>query len=163
MILEAGDMRLELLRTRGEVLEMVATYGPGVPAPPRHFHPRQEERFTIQSGAIWFEVDGRERVLQKGESLTVPPGAVHRARNASDREPSVMHWETRPALRSAQLFEALYAMAREGRSVLTMASIMREFRDEFRLASPPPLVQSCVFGLLAPLARALGKGAAFTR
>lgn len=158
MILEAPNMRLELLQTTGEVLEMVATYGPGSKAPPAHFHPLQEERFEVQSGAFWFQVDGRERVLKAGEGLVIPAGGVHRIRNASLEEPATMHWETRPALRSAQLFQALYAMANRGTDLLSVAAIASEFRNEMVLASPPKLVQSCLFGLLTPLAKALGKG-----
>jgi len=163
MILEAPNMRLELLRTKGEVLEMVATYAGGSKAPPAHYHPRQQERFDVLSGSFWFEVDGRERVLKRGESMVIAPGGVHRIRNASRDEPASMHWETRPALRSAQLFEALYAMANKGPDLLTVAAIAHEFRQEMVFAAPPRLVQSCVFGLLAPLAKLLGKQPEYSR
>lgn len=163
MILEAPNMRLELLRTQGEVLEMVATYGPGSKAPPAHYHPHQEERFDIVSGAFWFEVDGRARVLKAGERLIIPPGGVHRICNASPDEPASMHWETRPALRSAQLFQALYALASKGPDILSIAAIAHEFREEMVLARPPRLVQSCVFGLLSPIALLLGRGPRYLR
>jgi mannose-6-phosphate isomerase-like protein (cupin superfamily) len=162
MILDSPGFRLELLRTRGEVLEMLATYGPASKPPPRHLHPRQREHFRVEEGAFWFEIDGKVRVLQAGESLFVEPGSVHRAKNASQTERAVVRWETRPALRSAQFFEATHGLLRSGRNPLTFAAIAREFRDEFVLASPGPFVQSCVFGLLAPLARALGKGPRYT-
>jgi quercetin dioxygenase-like cupin family protein len=162
MVLDSPNFRLELLRTQGEVLEMLATYGPGSLPPPRHFHPQQREHFMIERGAMWFEIDGAERVLSAGQSLFIEPGSVHRARNASQGEQAVVRWETRPALRSAQFFEAMHALNRSGRNLLTVAAIAREFKHEFVLASPAPWVQSCVFGLLAPLARALGKGPEFS-
>jgi hypothetical protein len=156
-VLETAELRLEMLRTHGEVLEMIATYAPGSPPPPRHYHPLQREQFTVESGALTFFLDGRERIVRAGESVILEPGTVHSVRNGAD-EPARARWETRPALRSAAMFEALCNMNRRGFNLLTAAAIAREFSSELVLASPPRAVQSCVFGLLAPLARVLGKG-----
>jgi quercetin dioxygenase-like cupin family protein len=156
MIIDDGNVRLELLKTEGEVLEMVATYRAGSPAPPRHFHPQQEERFEIREGALWFEIDGVARIVRAGDVVIVPPRGVHRARNASSGEPAVVLWQTRPALRSAKFFESMY-LASRNKSVLRMVATAAEFRDEFVLASPPRVVQSCLFAVLAPIARVLGK------
>lgn len=155
MILDEGNVRLELLKTEGEVLEMFATYRPGSPAPPRHFHPQQEERFEIKTGALWFELDGRARIVRAGETLIVPPRGVHRAKNASATEEATALWLTRPALRSAKFFESMYT-ASKNKSVLGMIAAASEFREEFVLASPPRVVQSCLFAVLAPVARVFG-------
>ncbi|MET0286264.1 MAG: cupin domain-containing protein [Polyangiales bacterium] len=157
-VLESATMRLQMLRTQGDVLEMLATYAPGSPPPPRHYHPLQREQFTVESGALRFFLNGAERVVRAGESVIIEPGTVHTVRNASASEPARTRWETRPALRSAEMFEAILEMQRQGANLLTAAAIGHEFRHEMVLAWPPRLVQSCVFGLLAPLARALGKG-----
>ena len=60
----------------------------------------------------------------------------------------------------------LYGLAAEGKTnsrgapnVLQMALIANHYRDEFVLASPPRSVQTCIFGILAPLARLFGYSA----
>jgi quercetin dioxygenase-like cupin family protein len=163
VILDDGrNVRLELVRTKGEVLEMRATYRAGSQAPPRHYHPQQEETFIVHTGQLWFEVNGEARVVSAGESIVVPPRAVHRAKNASKTEEATCTWETRPALRSAQFFEATYTMNRKGFSLLTMSAIAREFRDEFQVAGPRPWATNCLFALLSPVARVVGKGPRYT-
>ena len=70
--------------------------------------------------------------------------------------PAIVRWETRPALRSAELYRDLYrASARSGGKppLHEAAAILREYRDELRLAKPHPLVQSIVFSCLAPFGR----------
>jgi quercetin dioxygenase-like cupin family protein len=154
MILDDGNVRLEIVRgaraTNGEVLEMRATYRPGSRPPPAHYHPSQEERFTVHAGALWFEVDGVPCVVEAGDTLVVPPRAVHRARNARKDEPAVVTWETRPALRSEEMFTALY----EARSTLARVAALHRFREEMRL---PSRAEGCVLALLGPLARALAR------
>jgi quercetin dioxygenase-like cupin family protein len=161
MVLDEGNIRLEVVKsgrdTGGELLEFLATYRPGSLPPPRHYHPSQVETFEVRRGALWFEVDGVERTVRAGESIVVPAGGVHRAKNASATEEAQVTWQTRPALRSLAFFEAAYALSKSGAGRLAKAALAREFSAEFVLASPPRVVQACVFGLLAPLARMLGK------
>lgn len=158
MILDNGSVRLEVVQspaqTGGELLDLLATYRAGSPPPPRHFHPYQEERFEVRRGALWFEVDGVERVLAEGDRLVVPPGAVHRARNASADEEAIVVWQVRPALRTLELFRGLYARP----NPLKTAALVHEYSREFVLASPPRPIQSCVLAVLAPIARLLGQG-----
>jgi len=154
MVLDDGHLRLEIVDTSAELLRMHATYAPGSPLAPRHYHPVQEERFQVEAGAVWFQVEGAARTLEAGSSLIVPAGAVHRARNASGESQAVVIWEVRPARRTVEFFEALFALTRHGRpGPLGIAPIAREFRQEWVLASPPRAVQTCLFGILAPIAR----------
>ena len=44
---------------------------------PLHFHKLKEETFLVLWGELISELDGRERVLQPGDTLTVPPGVWH--------------------------------------------------------------------------------------
>ena len=66
----AARMRLRFLRTgadtNGELLEIEATYEPGSVEPLEHFHPRQDERFEIVSGAMRARIGGEERTLTAG-------------------------------------------------------------------------------------------------
>lgn len=44
---------------------------------PMHFHKLKEETFLVLWGELVSELDGRERVLRPGDTLTVPPGVWH--------------------------------------------------------------------------------------
>ena len=70
--------RLKLVRTAaetgGELLEMEASYGGNGVLPPQHFHPRQDERFTVLEGTIRAVVEGETRIYEAGESFDVPAG-----------------------------------------------------------------------------------------
>jgi quercetin dioxygenase-like cupin family protein len=162
----AGRMRMRLLRTgaetNGELLELEATYAPGSVEPVEHLHPRQDEHFEILAGSMTARVGGEERTLAAGDTLEVPAGTVHAMWNDGDAEARVI-WRTRPALRTEEFFRRVGALAEQGkltakgpRNPLLGASLMHEFRDEFRLTSPPPAVQAVVFPPLAALARVLG-------
>ena len=156
--LDNGGVLLKFLQTGAETGGALhlqqARYAPHSPPPPYHRHPRQDERFVIVEGELLFLVDGQERRVRAGEALDVPKGAFHRARNPGD-VPTLVTWETRPALRTAEFFfdmnRAMRGRARPG--LTDAAAILLEYRDEFEMASPPPLVQRIVFGCLAPFGR----------
>ena len=75
-------------------------------------------------------------------------------------------WQTMPALRTEEFFEVTWGLAAAGKTndkgvpgILQSAVLLNEFRDEFRVVKPPAGVQRVVFGLLAPIGRALGRKA----
>jgi quercetin dioxygenase-like cupin family protein len=149
-------------QTGGELLEVDSYYGPDSTEPVEHFHPRQKERFEIVSGAVTVRLNGEQRELRGGDTLEVPPGAVHAIWNACTEQAHVV-WQTRPALKTESLFETIWGLASDGKlgrdgkpSPLRGAVLAREYRDEFLLAKPPAAVQTIVFGLLAPIGRLLG-------
>jgi len=121
--------RLRLIRTAaetgGDLLEMEATYGGTGALPPEHFHPRQVERFEVIEGSIRAIIDGTERRYAPGETFDVPAGTPHQM---TADEPSRMRWEIRPALRTAEFFEQLYATG-------DIAALLTEFSEEIRLTS----------------------------
>ncbi len=45
---------------------------------PLHYHKLKEETFLVLWGELLSELDGRERVLKPGDTLTIPPGVWHR-------------------------------------------------------------------------------------
>jgi mannose-6-phosphate isomerase-like protein (cupin superfamily) len=55
-------------------------------APPPHWHRYQSEEFHVLKGRAYFWVDGVEKIAEKGEVVTVPRGAFHMFRNASEEE-----------------------------------------------------------------------------
>lgn len=46
-----------------------------------HFHPVAEETYHILSGAGEIEIDGERAPVKPGDSLSIPPGAVHQIIN----------------------------------------------------------------------------------
>jgi mannose-6-phosphate isomerase-like protein (cupin superfamily) len=160
-------MALRILRsaagTSGALLEMEAFYPAGSAVPPPHFHPRQEERFVILEGAMRAVVGGARRDLAAGESFVIPAGEVHSMWNPGPGSARV-NWQVRPALRTQEFFAVVFALAARGQvnahgvpGLLDLALLMPHFRPEIQVTSPPAWVQRGLFGLLAPLARALGR------
>ncbi len=125
----------------GAVFEQRVEYAPGSPFPPTHFHPSQTELFEVEAGAMVYVVDGAERRLTAGETLELPPGTPHKARNASDSEPAVVRWETRPALRSETFFRTAAALGESG--PLESALLAHTYGDVFRASG--------LLGLVIPL------------
>jgi hypothetical protein len=166
LVLDSGDVLIKFVQTAAEtggaLHAQEARYVPRSSLAPYHCHPRQDERFQIIDGGLEFNVDGQRRIVRAGDELAIPRGAYHQARNPFD-EPAIVRWETRPALRSAEMFRDLYSAAarHRGRPPLhEAAAILREYRDEFRLAKPPAFVQAIVFSCLAPFGRAALRRAA---
>jgi quercetin dioxygenase-like cupin family protein len=126
---------LRLIRTAaetdGELLEMEATYGGTGAMPPEHLHPHQLERFEVLEGTVRAVIGGTERRYGAGDTFEVPAGTPHQM---SADEPARVRWEVRPALRSAEFFERLYAAAAGAPEAGSIAHVLAEFRDEVRLA-----------------------------
>ena len=148
--------------TDGEALEYELLFRPQGFAAQEHLHPRQEERHEVLEGALGIVVAGRERRLGPGEAEIVPPGTPHRIFPVGD-EPVRAVFESRPALRSEQLLETLFALGREGKvdakgnpSPLQLAVIGREFADEGRPTRPPAAIQKLLLPPLAALGRLRG-------
>lgn len=133
----------------------------GVPEP-EHIHPRQESRAQVLSGTLRFTVAGQERRLGPGDAIALPAGTPHFFANDGAEDAASIQ-EFRPALRTAELFRTLFALAERGRvnergmpSLLALAALGPEFADEVRATSPPWALQRAAFALLGPLARIRG-------
>jgi quercetin dioxygenase-like cupin family protein len=140
----AARMKLLLVRTAaetdGELLEMEATYGRGSVEPPEHFHPKQDERFEILAGTMEARIGGESKRLETGKEVFIPAGTPHAMWNEGS-ETARVAWETRPALRSEDFLRALARVAEGAMSGEPQSddapsgeALLREFRDEFRLA-----------------------------
>ena len=147
--------------TQGELLEFDWCF-PAGGSVGLHVHGRQEERFEVLSGSARFRVGRRRLTAGAGEHVAVPPGTVHGWGNAGEDE----LWarvQFRPALRTEQLFHALFALEREGRvdrkgrpRPLPLATLLHEFRDEIQIPWLPAPVQGSLLALLAALGRGRG-------
>jgi quercetin dioxygenase-like cupin family protein len=93
--------------------------------PPAHCHPSQTETFTVIEGAVRATIDGDEAVYETGATFDVPAGTVHQM--APERGPARTRWEVRPALRTADFFEALLTGKAD-------ENLLIEFADEIRFS-----------------------------
>ena len=155
--------------TGGELLRLDFFVAPGGFLGNEHLHPKQEERIEVLSGTLCCRVGGRERSVNAGEAITVPPGTPHTLWNESPEEAHTVV-EYRPALRMETLFETLFGLGRDGKTneegsprLLQGAVMLEEFEDEYRLARPPLPVQKTVLAVLAPIGRLLGYRARYAR
>lgn len=129
---------------------------------PLHVHPAQESSAELLAGTLAFELDGRVRELNAGESISIPANAPHRFWNDSGSEARSLQ-TFRPALAIADFFETYFELARQGRigrngeiPLLNVAMMTPVFANEIRLTSPPwPIVRLTAF-VLRPLARLRG-------
>ena len=148
--------------TNGQLLEMEATFRAHSVEPVAHYHPHQTEEFTILSGELTVVMDGKKQTLKPGNTLHIPMNRVHSMWNNSNAE-TVVNWQVRPALDTAEFFETVTGLVNDGKvtpkgmpPLLQTALMAQRFANVFRLAKPPQLVQKLVFGLLTPFAYVAG-------
>lgn len=140
--------------TNGQLLEMEATYPGRSKEPPPHYHPFQEEHFTILSGEMTVRMDGELRILQQGDTLHIPKNKVHSMWNHT-KQKTVVNWQVRPALDTEYFFETATGLANDGKTnahgrpgLLQSAALMNRFSRVFRLAKPAYAIQRLLFSVL---------------
>jgi quercetin dioxygenase-like cupin family protein len=70
-----------------EAVQVRVDFAPGASAP-KHHHPGEEIAYVIQ-GALEYQLDGQKPVtLKAGQSLFIPTGVAHSARNVGDGKAS---------------------------------------------------------------------------
>lgn len=153
--------------TNGEYVLVECTVQPHGFVAAAHVHPKQTERFEIESGTVAFRLDGREVVAGPGDSVVVPAGSAHKFWNAGETE-AVFVTEVRPALGFERLLETMFALANDGKtskrgmpSPLRLAVIANAHFDDVRLPFPPAWIQRTGLLLGAPLGRLLGFAAEY--
>ncbi len=129
-----GGSRLRLIQTAAEtdgaLLEMEGSYGGGGEMPPEHLHPSQEERFEVLEGAVRTVIDGEARRYAAGETFEIPAGTPHQMTGDG---PARVNWQVRPAMRTAEFFERLYAAIDAGGE--EVPAVLDEFSDEIRFTT----------------------------
>lgn len=148
--------------TNGALLEMECGFGPKSKEPPTHYHPYQEEDFTVLSGELTVKIDAKTITLKKGDTLHIPRNKIHSMWNCSDSK-TIVNWKVRPAMKSENLLETFTGLANDNKTnkdgmpgILQIAATAKRFSDEFRLAKPSYAVQKIVFGILTPLSFIMG-------
>lgn len=153
---------VSFLPTEGEdvlIFDEVARPGAG---PSLHVCARQSARLTVLEGRVGFGIGRRRSVVGPGTVVEVSPGVAHRfrARDGGAR----VRTELRPALRTRELLEVLFALDRAGKvnrwgapDPLRTALLIEAFADEFPyLLAGSVRAQRAVARRVAPLARARG-------
>jgi quercetin dioxygenase-like cupin family protein len=127
-----------------------------------HLHPSVHERLLVVSGRMGLRVGGQERFLGPGEEADLPPGVVHDWWNAGEAQAEFIV-EVDPADRFELMIATLFGLASDGKTnakgmpnLLQIAVLAWEFDDVVRFVTPPRIVQRTLFGVLAPIGRALG-------
>lgn len=148
--------------TNGELLEGDVHVAAHAAGPPDHVHPVCEERFKMISGRMRIKIDGEQRTVAAGDEVVISPGTAHKFWNDGEEE-AAFHLEVRPALRVEVFLETLFGLARDGKTsksgepnLLQVAVLMREYSEELRAAFPPPIVQTALLGVVAPIGRLFG-------
>jgi mannose-6-phosphate isomerase-like protein (cupin superfamily) len=149
--------------TKGRLLEMESVYNTRSVEPIEHYHPAQEEDFSIIEGELSVKINGQLTIYKAGDHFHIPKGVVHAMWNASSAK-TVINWQVRPALNTEYLLETSNGLVKEGKTnergmpdILQVALIANRFSGVFRLAKPPYVVQRIVFSILAPIAFLAGK------
>jgi mannose-6-phosphate isomerase-like protein (cupin superfamily) len=145
--------------TNGELLQFELVLRPGGRIPIAHRHAAQEERFAIVSGTVRARVRGGWRDLTAGESIVIAPGTPHVLRNESQAEARIIG-ELRPAMHTEEVFEAMCALAQEGKvsksglpNPLRMAVLAHGLGQQDYAPGIPIVVQKAAFVVLSAIGR----------
>ncbi len=128
-----------------------------------HVHAEQEERLHVLAGRLRYRIGRQEQLLSTRQTVSIPAGAPHVWWNDGDAEAHLLV-ELRPARRAHELFETLFALARErktderGTPGLLELSVLAD-EHGYYVAGVPVAIQRPILGALAALARSLGRGA----
>ncbi len=155
--------------TQGRFLEMESVYPSTSVEPAEHYHPAQEEDFTVLYGELTVKMNGTRAVYKAGDHFYVPKGVSHSMWNASS-EKTIVNWQVRPALNTEYFLETANGLVREGKvntkgmpDILQVALLVNKYHRIFRLSKPPYVVQRIVFTVLSPFAWIAGKKATYTK
>lgn len=162
----AAKMSIHFLQTKndtgGKLLEMEATYQPHSTEPAEHYHPSQEENFTVLEGELIVKMRDQLLLLRTGESVHIAPGVKHSMWNNSKNK-TVVNWQVRPALHTEHLLETAAGLASDGKvnkkgmpSLLQVALMANKYSPVFRLSKPAFAIQKIFFLLLLPVAYLAG-------
>lgn len=148
--------------TDGQLLEMEASFGANSVEPAAHYHPFQEEDFTVLEGQLTVKMPTQIVVLKAGDSLHIASGLIHAMWNPTNST-TVVNWQVRPAMNSEHLLETAAGLAKDGKvnkkgmpGILQVALMANKYSKVFRLSKPAFAVQKIVFAMLSPIASLAG-------
>jgi len=145
--------------TRGDSLIVLVWLEPGGGLP-AHYHPRQEERWSVLEGRARFQLGRLKRVIDPDDGeIVVAPGVDHGVWSVDDRDARLQSVVTPPLRLQAFLEESAEAgqqglftprgLPRGMRGARWAAAFLKRYQDETVFLSPPPVVQRALMALLA--------------
>ena len=148
--------------TGGELLEMESLFQPHSTEPVPHYHPFQEEFFTVLEGQITVRINGHLKLLKQGDKFHLKKNQVHSMWNHSNNIARV-NWKVMPASDTEYFLENGVGIANEKKSsakgtpsLLQVALLAKRFSHVYRVAKPPYHVQKILFTVLAPFSYLAG-------
>src|SRR4051794_40296880 len=146
--------------TGGEMAQFEVSGRPRGFLTQEHVHATQTERLEPLSGAMKVVTDGRERLLNPGDTHTIPPGTAHTQAPVGEGDGTVRITVT-PAGESEGFLEKMAALSRERRLLkggwarpTAAAELIREFGDAASASKPPRAVQNALATGILGAARA---------
>ena len=146
-------------------IRSVSVFGAGYGGPPAHYHTRSVERFEVEAGSLTVRLDGDERAVPAGESVTVDTDVVHAFRNKAD-ERAVVRTEIRSPGRLRQVLPTLGGLAHDRSRDVDADDPLQQALVADALEGNTVFVRGeglagAAAGLLAPVARLAGYRGAY--
>ncbi|KAK0640928.1 RmlC-like cupin domain-containing protein [Cercophora newfieldiana] len=102
--------------TENRVSAVLLEVPAGKSGPPMHWHRFHDELFFITKGKMTFVTPDGELEAKAGDLMTVPPGAVHTFKNASETEDCACYMTATPG-HYVDYFRMLAKATEEGRQL----------------------------------------------
>lgn len=148
--------------TGGDLLEMESVFQPLSIEPVPHYHPSQEEFFTVLEGEISVRLNEVVRILKQGDKLHIKKKQVHAMWNHSGKVARV-NWKVMPAMDTEYFLETGTGIANEKKTneqgmpgILQVALLASRFSHVYRIARPPYAIQKVLFSALTPISYMAG-------
>lgn len=128
--------------------------------PPMHVHRLQEESLTVERGTMgWQRKGGEEQIAHVGETVTFPPGDMHRFWNAGDEELECSGHVSPPHNLEyflTKLYESVRANGGKRPRMFDAAYLLTRYRSEFGMDEIPAPVQRFLFPVIVRLGKLRG-------
>jgi quercetin dioxygenase-like cupin family protein len=147
--------------TNGEYLLAQLEVAPGG-GNPIHYHTTFTEEFRVIDGQLNVSLNSEEKILKVGDSAFVPKMAHHRFYNVTDTYATAII-ELRPARNFEKSLRIAYGLARDGKTnekalpkSIWYLALLFQLGQGYIPGLPLP-IQRGIFGMLAAIAKLLGK------
>lgn len=155
--------------TGGELLEMESLFQPNSKEPVPHYHPFQEEFFTVLEGELCVRINNGIKILTQGDILRIKKNQVHSMWNSSSNTTRI-NWKVMPALDTEYFLENGIGIANEKKTdekgmpgLLQIALLANRFSHVYRVAKPSYAIQKILFTLLTPFSYLAGYRSCYKR
>jgi quercetin dioxygenase-like cupin family protein len=148
--------------TGGELLEMESTFQPHSLEPVPHYHPLQDEFFTVLEGEITVRINSGPHVIKQGNTLRIKQGQIHSMWNHTSQK-ARLNWKVMPASDTEYFLENGIGIANKKKtnkkgmpSLLQIALLAKRFSHVYRVAKPSFTIQKILFTVLSPFSYLAG-------